>query len=245
MSRSGTEILERVQLGELPHSPVWKAIAEQLRLAIIQGTLPPGTRLLEDELAAQLRVSRAPIREALSRLAQEGLVEIAPRRGAFVLGMSEEDLHDLYGLRCELEAYAARLGVARATEADFAQLQSYVNRMEELRRLGRLHQLAEPDLAFHRRMVVMSGSRRLLTAWELTTGPLPALLSLTDAFYYAQPCAVATHQQLLDALRTRDPVRADQAVREHLARAEATIVTILRRMKSEDGGPAHELAERS
>jgi DNA-binding GntR family transcriptional regulator len=216
-----------LELESDPHRQIWQTIADRLRLAIVEGELRPGTRLLEQDLAGSLGVSRGPVREALSRLAQEGLVAINPRRGANVLGLSAADLRDLYGLRQVLEAYAARLVAAAASDADLDALQAVVDRMEALRRRGHLSRLADPDLAFHRRLVVLSGSRRVAAAWELTAGPLPALLSLTDSAYYARADAVATHQTIVDALRSRDPDRAAAAIGEHLTRAQQTLAGIV------------------
>ena len=86
-----------------PHNQVWESVLFRLRMAIIQGKLPPGAHLLEAQLAEKLGVSRGPVREALLRLEQEGLVLSQPYRGKFVANLSPQMIHEIYTLRRVLE----------------------------------------------------------------------------------------------------------------------------------------------
>ena len=88
------------------------AATELIREAIVDGRLPPGQRLKEEELARELGISRTPVREALLILQTEGLVDAAPNRGAVVRSHDADDLEDLYQLRALLEGYAARRAAA-------------------------------------------------------------------------------------------------------------------------------------
>lgn len=106
------------------------ALAERIRDEIIEGRLPPGKKLRLEELADHFEVSTMPVREALLELEAEGLVTIAPRRGAVVTRLGAEDLEDIYDIRTNLEEMAIRLSVPRMTEETLADLAQYVQEME-------------------------------------------------------------------------------------------------------------------
>ena len=89
----------------------------RLRAEILGGILPSGERIIEEQLTARYRISRAPLREALRQLAQQGLVEHLPRRGVRVAALSAEDADELFGLRNVLERYAVELAFARPEPA--------------------------------------------------------------------------------------------------------------------------------
>src|SRR3954452_7882627 len=103
-----------------------------LRELILDGDLRPGTRLGEGELAARLGVSRTPVREALTRLAAEGLVEIAPNRGARVATWTVAELEGVFDLRMSLEPQLTGFAVARATPEDVAELEELAQRMVDV-----------------------------------------------------------------------------------------------------------------
>src|SRR5438067_4229529 len=108
------------------------AATELIREAIIDGRLPPGQRLKEEELARELGISRTPVREALLVLQTEGLVDAAPNRGAVVRSHDGDDLEDLYQLRALLEGYAARRAAANITVASLADLRASCERFESV-----------------------------------------------------------------------------------------------------------------
>src|SRR6478672_13616622 len=102
---------------------LWQRVYDHLRAEILSGRLGPGAELAEVALAEQLGVSRGPIREAIGRLASEGLVTVRPRRGAVVSSLSKEEFLELYQVREALELMAVRLAVPRLGKEDFEELQ--------------------------------------------------------------------------------------------------------------------------
>src|SRR5438874_13166497 len=102
------EAVDTFDPGLAPRQALWESIVAALRRAIILGELQPGLHLEEPALAEKFGVSRIPVREALTRLAHEGLVRLEPRRGAFVGGVTSDDVHDLFELRRLVEIYAIR-----------------------------------------------------------------------------------------------------------------------------------------
>src|SRR4051794_19139332 len=97
------QLNEDILTARLQHNPMWESVLAMLRMAIIKGQLPSGAHLLELQLAERLGVSRGPVREALMRLEQEGLVINQPYRGKFVADISAQTIHEIYSLRILLE----------------------------------------------------------------------------------------------------------------------------------------------
>ena len=139
--------------GELHHS-----VLAVLRPSILMGDLPHGMRLIEEEVAAHLGVRRGPVREALGILRDEGLVTIASRRAAVVIGLTPEDIDNLYDLRIVLECHAIRRAVAHVTEADIGYLRALDAGMVVR---APTEPVASPDVAFHRRLMLLARQERL------------------------------------------------------------------------------------
>ena len=148
------------------HKRLWETIADDLRDEILDGSILPGSRLNEAELAERYGVSRGPIRDALTQLGRTGLVEDLPRRGTFVASLTERDLVEVYVLRRAIEEAAVRLAIAKATEADIAEVMRLLVECEEAYRAGDLAVAWEADMAFHRAYCRLTGNGRLLELFE-------------------------------------------------------------------------------
>src|SRR5690242_16250003 len=137
--------------------------ADLIRQAILDGELPAGARLKEDELAERLDVSRTPVREALRRLEAEGLVVHEPKRGAAVRAYSAGELDDMYRLRALLEGYAARRAAERMTPEVLEQLRASCERFKRLTRRRRvaIRDLARENMIFHELVLLAAGDPRL------------------------------------------------------------------------------------
>src|SRR5262249_18170223 len=120
-------------------------VADSVRRVILSGRFKPGERLIEHELATELNVSRAPVRDALRLLAKEGLVTLIPHRGAIVTAISPDIVIDAFSVRAVLEGMAARLAISRLTAADVARLDALVHEMELTGTIGDAFQLVEQD----------------------------------------------------------------------------------------------------
>lgn len=131
------------------HLPLRHAVLEEIRLRITDGRYPQGSRLFEEEIAAELGVSRNPVREALQALAGEGFVELEPRRGARVAQVTVERAEELFEVRGALEALMARLAAQRRTDADVTELRRIVQQGNDAVAAGDRSVLPALNTEFH------------------------------------------------------------------------------------------------
>ena len=206
--------------GLAPRKPLWETIAESMRRAIVLGELPAGVHLEEPALAQKFGVSRIPIREALVRLEHEGLVRSEPRRGSFVIGVSGDDIHDIYELRELIECCAVRRAAGRTDPASIAMLEQCVARMDDALARQDLAGMVEPDLEFHRQIVLCSQSRQLLAAWDRLAGLVATILGITDTTYYNLPSRSHGHRLIVDSLLAGDSDGTEREIRAHLRNGE-------------------------
>jgi DNA-binding GntR family transcriptional regulator len=191
-------------------------VAASIREAIFDGSIDGG-RLSDAELAQQLGVSRGPVREALLRLQQEGIVEIAPHRGASVATFTATDVYELASLRTALEVFAAELAVERATESDFAAMAEVTRAFAPAAAAGNDLRLVELDMQFHDALYRAAHHSRLWNAWAGMRSQVTLFLfkrrSASDD--YGQLAAVE-HQEILDVLMSRDVEQVRHMVEQHL-----------------------------
>ncbi len=190
---------------------------EVLRKAIVEGRLKPGDRIVEEEAAEQLKVSRGPVREALRQLEQEGLVVSFPYRGTEVVGVSQEEVDEiLVPIRLTLERFAFRHALPRLTDADLDELADLVAAMRNAAAEADLDQLAEDDVRFHELVISRSGHPHCLQIWK-TIEPRVRAHFRRDAPVHPSPFELPEeHQELLDALRTRDEATVLAVVERHI-----------------------------
>jgi DNA-binding GntR family transcriptional regulator len=187
-----------------------------LRRAILSGELGGGQRIIERDLAGQLGLSRGPIRDALKALELEGLVEIAPRRGARVASVTRQDIHEIVLLRVAVEPAAVQLLLERGDPSLLAPIS---DALDELRRAADAEDWAAvnaADVALHGLLYELSGSRRLLRLWESMRAPLLQAFQHHQHVYPEAESVVRSHEALLAALRTGDVVHAQETVRAHV-----------------------------
>lgn len=202
------------------------AVEQRLRTAITRGEFRPNERLIETELADQLAVSRTPIREALQRLAADGLV-VSRRRGWVVYGHTLDEIREIYEARIALEGYAARLAATRASAEQLAGI--IVAQEAALGSLaGSREALVEANDHFHRAVTLAAGNHHL--AGLLERNRLYHFnYRLAAAYTDAEAAAgEAQHARLTQALRARDPQQAEAIMRTHI---EQALEMIARRMR--------------
>ena len=202
-----------------------------LRDLIMGGELAPGARLGEVELADRLGVSRTPVREALSRLAAEGLVEIAPNRGARVVTWTVAELEGVFDLRAVLEPQLTAHAVPNAAAADVDELDALARRMHEVGTPGPgqdLDALVPLNRAFHDRLVALAAHPTLATALAAAIH-LPIVrrnfLTYDEASLRR---SLAHHSEIVAALRAGDAEWARAVMTSHIANARAVMVRAAR-----------------
>lgn len=209
----------------VPRSQVWESVLSSLRMAIIKGQLPPGTHLLEAQLAEKLAVSRGPVREALLRLEQEGLVVSQPYRGKFVANISAQMIHEIYSLRRVLECFAAELAIERMGPGELEQLHNLFERMMAAVNAGHFEEFADIDLEFHRLFVAAAEHTRLLQMWETLTDVTHAFIVVNASLDQENYRIIAEgHQAILQAFHDRDLAGIKAALTFHLGEAERRIL---------------------
>jgi DNA-binding GntR family transcriptional regulator len=189
-------------------------IIESLRDAIYGGTLQPGQRLAEAKLASSLKVSRAPVREALAVLEQEGLVCRVPSGGTTVTCLTRKDVEEICSLRAPLEALAVRLSLPKGKEGSWVELADNIRATEKTRNP---QELAEMDLEFHEKLVRAAGHSRLLANWLTLRSQIRLIMvhhNLADAD--SRRSTVEGHKELLRAIQARNEVRAVAILEHHL-----------------------------
>jgi DNA-binding GntR family transcriptional regulator len=182
--------------------------SDALREAIVSGRLRPGDRLKEVELAEQLGISRAPVREALRQLEHEGLVASLPYRATEVLGISQEEIGEvLVPIRLTIESFAFRKALPLLSDADFKALEELVSDMRRAAASGDLDRLATDDVRFHELVIERSAQPHCLQIWR-SIEPRVRAYFRRDAPAHAPIDELADeHEELLRAL-----TRGDEAV---------------------------------
>ncbi len=190
---------------------------DRLKRAILDGHFPPGTRLVESHLAEAFGISRAPIREALRQLKQEGLVIYVVHRGYFVPQFNLDDLEELFLLRTALEKLAVRLAIACMSLQEFAKLEGIVRRMESLHCKDAGRSLAtDLDVSFHKHICKMSHSKRLLNMWSNMADQITLAILASNRSFPTPVGFAEGHRQILEALRSRELDRAEAAIEQHI-----------------------------
>jgi DNA-binding GntR family transcriptional regulator len=179
-------------------------IAAQLRTAIMYGTLAPGTQLGESDLAARFAVSRGPLREAMQRLVQEGLLRGERHRGLFVIDLSASDVQDIYQARLAIEQMACQLIMAGNRGEAVVRLSEALSTLVTAAAGGDRHAMSDADQAFHQTLVSCSGNSRLeRMAQTLLVETRMCLTALQK--HYPEPAElVAEHQALVNAISDGD-----------------------------------------
>ncbi|MGE2836158.1 GntR family transcriptional regulator [Mycobacterium sp. SMC-4] len=187
---------------------------------IAAGEVTPGTRLKESALAESLGFSRTPIREALRRLAADGLVVVLPNRGAQVVSYTADEIDAFFSVRVILEPQAAASAVPRFTDDQIDELDELANRMASLvARDPDLRELGELNRDFHDRILHGSGNRALASAVSAVVRP--AVVYRTFHRYSPEQLqrSMAHHLELVAAARARDSEWAESVMRTHLLAA--------------------------
>lgn len=216
--------------GTPPHPSASNLAYLRLKAVILDNLLPPGSQRLESELATELELSRTPVREALVRLEQDGLVEITPRHGIRVRPISPADMREIYDVLNSLEPTAAELLALRGLPASsLAPLADACAAMEAALGSGDRRAWAAADEAFHLGLAELCGNRRLagmvMQVWEqshrarmFTLGqrPLPER-------------STAEHRAVLDAIAAHDGETAREMYRHHRSRSGEELIALIER----------------
>ena len=191
-----------------------QVVYEKLRQEIIKGTLRPGQKLVMASLAKEFGISETPIREAIRRLESEGYVSFTPHSGAMVTRINDQELSEIYLIRISLEALATRLAVPYVSQLDIAWLKKKNHQMKEAVKQGRYDDLARLNKSFHLRIYEAAPSPRL---YKMIADLWDAFERWPSIFTFVPEraeSAIQEHEEIIEALATKDVDTADNLVKE-------------------------------
>ena len=200
-------------------------VYDHLKLEILSGKLPSGSRLGEIALAERLGVSRTPVREAVQRLAQDGLVEVFANRGAKVKTVSAADVEDVYAVREVLDGLAARLAATHRTSAQLETMRAALHKLEQADASDFELQIAA-DLEFHASIASASGNLALTATLRGLSEGVARVKLLTKRYNQSAQTQTA-HQNLLHAIQTGDASAAEHIAKAHVLEFREIVVNQL------------------
>ena len=204
---------------EIPQKTLESQVLDRLREAIVEGAFEPGTQINQVQVAANFGISRGPIRAALNKLEEEGLVINIPHRGTFVAPLDKKIVAEVYGVRSVLEGYAVRLTIADLDDADLTALEKIYNAMQKAARDNDLKAVVRHDFELHKFFVEMSGNAVLMQSWSILQVQVRRILSYR---YFSHPYLqemADSHTALLELARQRRANEAGQLMEEHIMKA--------------------------
>lgn len=191
-------------------------VYEHLRLAILSGELAQGARVIEAQVAKGLQISRAPVREAVNRLLQDGLLESKTHFGPSVIQMTPEKIRHLYDLRAAIERLAIREVVRRRHHLDLAPLQACVTEMKRRARKKDLTGLVEIEFEFHRLLCDLASNPYITRINTMLDAQVRMALTIDNAHYDNLNDAADEHEPILEAIQSGNANKAADLIEAHI-----------------------------
>ncbi len=208
-------------------------IHKELRMDILTGKIPSGTRLVESTLAEELGVSRTPVREALRRLVQEDLLYAIPRAGYVVQELSEHDILDLFETRTSIELVAGRAAVKNISDEELTLLEENLRKTKEAIDAGTTESMIDLDIEFHNIIYRATRSKHLyricLTLSDHTLKFRKAAIHVPEIAKRAWE----GHLVIYKALQSRDPIRVEETITSHLKVVKKDVLGYLAKLREE------------
>jgi DNA-binding GntR family transcriptional regulator len=211
-----------MSLGQIENLSLREQVAAKLRNAILNGALIPGQELVEAEIASQLGVSRAPIREAFQILSAEGLTESVPYHGTKVRILTQTDVEELYSLRSVLEEFAVQRVIDRDDPEALSTLRDLYDAMSDAAENGNLEQASTLDRAFHDGLIEASGHQMLSSTWNTVSLRVQQVMALRQVRRrITRPDEIKqiaySHLPIIEAIAEANSDKAVRLIREHIA----------------------------
>lgn len=199
-------------------------VFNRLREDILSGKYEENEELREVAIGEELGVSRTPVREAFRQLELEGLIKIVPNKGAYVTGISEKDVEDIYMIRSRLEGLAARWATENITEEQLEEMEENIYIAKFHAQKGHLDQMAELDNRFHEIMYEASGSKMLEHQLRDFHQYVLRVRKRTLSSANRGPQSNLEHEQIMNAIKDKDAELAEQLAHQHMINAYENMV---------------------
>ncbi|XWX03924.1 GntR family transcriptional regulator [Aggregatilineales bacterium SYSU G02658] len=207
------------RLNTLQNKPLRERVVETLRDAILTGELKPGEALVETDLAAQLGISRAPLREALQQLSAEGLIETIAYHGSRVKELTRKDVEELYSLRTMYETFAARRIIQNGSADAAKRLHDIYEQMLDASNAGDIRLLNMIDRSFHDAIIELSDHSLLRFSWSHVSLRVRQVMALSNRRMTSMNIIAQNHLRIAEAIASGDVDLSVRLLEEHIASA--------------------------
>lgn len=214
-----------LNIDDQQYVPLRDVVFNTLRQAIIKGELKPGEKLLEIKLADMLGVSRTPIREAMRKLEQEGLVIMTPRHGVTVSGITRKHLQDVLEIRLALERLAIELACERMNAEQLKMLRGLHKEIKERKDSEDAHELSDIDEKFHEQIYNSTNNPRLIQMLENLREQMYRYRLVYMQDMDKRSRLITEHNRIVKALETHDAESGKNAISEHIKNQEQSILS--------------------
>jgi len=201
-----------------------EVVYQRLKKGILNQEVLPGMRLREEELAEKLGVSRTPIREAINRLHQEGMVVVIPRRGAYVARLTREEIIENLLIREVLEGLAARLAAENISESTLEELHSCIAQFVDKDLMADLENYSQANVQFHKMIIAASKSKKLINLISNLFDQMDTVRLRTILFPGRAEKSLIEHLEILSALEKRNAAGVEHLVRTHIRDLRKTVM---------------------
>jgi DNA-binding GntR family transcriptional regulator len=224
------------RVGAVSRRLLHQDVADQLRAAIIRGEFRPGQRLREPELARMLALSRGPVREALRKLEQEGLVVTTPHQGASVVALDALAVDEAIEIRRFIEELNGRTALTRATAQDLAELNRCLKSLEDAVEAKDVAGSAVHDFRFHQRLIEIGDSAVVQRVWNSLAGPIRLYVNASNsAMVSTGHNLVLSHRAIAEALEDGDEDRLTRAFAQHFDETRESLRGVGTEVVARDG----------
>jgi GntR family transcriptional regulator, rspAB operon transcriptional repressor len=211
-------------------------VYDYLRGEILTGRFAPGQRLNLEELVEQLKISKMPVKEAIGRLAMDGLLDVQAQRGTFVSRIDSRELQETFAVRCALEVLAGELAVERIKKADLERLNKLIAEMEQSTSQTDVGRHLELNFQFHGLLVELSDNRKLIEMYHRLRTPIQiaGIHYRSETWVERVAQEQKEHRAILRALQQKDAEALARAIREHLKRGGTSLLDDVKRSIKQD-----------
>lgn len=219
-------------MAKVNHSTLNQRVYTQLREMILSGVLTSGSQIDERRLAEDLQVSRTPLREAISQLAKEGIIEYRPYRGNLVRTFTAKQVNDLYQVRKALEALAMRLAIPKLTQEHIEQIRQILDKMQYALDRGDVELYSESDQRFHNAIVRITANETLIESLERLGAQIQMVRFIANHDPDVVQRTAQERPQILAALETRDADRAAKLMEDHIEGVRLAVVSQIQMLEA-------------
>ncbi len=199
-------------------------VYQRLKKGIINQEILPGMRLREEELAEKLGVSRTPIREAINRLHQEGMVVIIPRRGAYVARLTREEIIENLLIREVLEGLAARLAAENISASTLSEMHACITQFVDKDLMANIENYSQANVQFHKMIIAASKSKKLFSLIHNLFDQMDMVRLRTISIPGRAEKSLIEHLEIIDALEKGNGIRAEHLIRTHIQDLRKSVI---------------------